>query len=238
MASQSGSSTGVEELVAFLIDGAPADPLALELAPWLAGGPRFRAFVTVYRDKVRKKLRGARDTEARLDVRAELRVAHLLLAEPRIDLAFEASGSASGGPDFALTHRGRILNLEVTRLRRPAQPVSAGRALLAKLRQLPPSVPNAVLLATHAAGSDPLAVDVAAKALRARADAQDDAFFARHGLLGSRGFYDRFLRLGAVLVWAEDAAGDNRVRLWVNRSARIGPPARTLRAVVACLQDG
>ena len=236
MANAHPRGTARDELVDFLFDDRPDDPLAVELAGWLAASAQFRAFTATYRDKVRKKLRGARDAGSRLDLRSELRVAHLLLADERIGLEFEASGSATGGPDFAVTHRGRTVNVEVTRLRRPADPVGIGRAVLAKLRQLPPSVPNMLLLSTEATDTDPHAVDAAAKALRARADARDDAFFARHGLPGGRGFYDRFLRLGAVLLWAEHASGDDRLRLWINASARIESPPRAVRAIVARLQ--
>jgi len=113
-----------------------------------------------------------------------------------------------------------------------------GGPLLAKLRQLPPSVPNALVVAAgpEAAG----AVDVAAatRALRTLADRKDEAFFVRHGLDGSRAFYERYLRLGAVVVWIEDAADEARAGLWVNRSARIPLPARATDMLVACLRAG
>jgi hypothetical protein len=226
----------VEQLVDFLFDGAVGDELAHEMAGWLADSSRFRSFITTYRDKVRKKLRGAGEPESRLDVRAELRVACLLAADRHIQLTFEASGQAAGGPDFTLRHRGATLNLEVTRLRRPPEPLSIGRTLLAKLRQVPPSVPNALLLATEAHSSDPAAVEAAVRDLRARADAKEDAFFTRHGLMGGRGFYERFLRLSAVVVWAEQAPAIDRARLWVNPSARIDPPRRALGALESCLR--
>lgn len=137
----------------FLFDGdpgadadAPSDPLATELAAWLTAAPSFRTFAEAHREKIRKKLRGAVDPEARRDVQAELRTAHLLLAERRIELAFEAYGSGKPGPDFTVSFRGeRSFNLEG--MRRNPDVASYGWALLAKLRQLPPSVPNAVLLA-------------------------------------------------------------------------------------------
>ena len=110
--------------------------------------------------------------------------------------------------------------------------------LLAKLRQLPPSVPNAVIVAID--GDDANAFDVAAttRALRSRADAKDDAFFASRGLDGARGFNQRMLRLGAVLVWCDGAAGEARASLWTNRSARIALPDRAIRACVDCLRAG
>ena len=170
-------------------------------------------------------------------MRTELRVALLMLADRRFDLAFEAYGSGRVGPDFTVTFRdARLFNLEVTRLRRLPTPASAGSSLLAKLRQLPPSAANAVLLAIDGDTAAAIDVDAVVRTLRSRADAKDEPYFARRGLEGSRGFYERFLRLGGVLVWCEAAAGDARASLWINRSARIALPERAIRAGVQCLR--
>jgi hypothetical protein len=228
----------IERLVDHLFAGADAEPMAGELAEWLASSRRFRAFADAHRDKIRKKLRGATDAEARLDVRTELRVAYLLLADRHVELAFEAYGSTTGGPDFTVTYRGeRGLNLEVTRQRRSPE-AGHGGPLLAKLRQLPPSAPNAVLVAIEGDRADAFDVPAAVHALRARADARDEAFFTNRGLRGTRGFYERFLRLGSVLVWCEGAVGDARASAWTNPSARIHVPERPLRACLACLRAG
>ena len=228
----------VERLVEHLFTDAVADPMAEELGAWLSGSKRFRTFAEVHRDKIRKKLRGATDAEARLDVRAELRVAHLLLADLHIELAFEAYGSTAGGPDFTVAYRGeRPFNLEVTR-QRHAPESGYGGPLLAKLRQLPPSVPNAVLVAIEGARADAYDVTGTVGALRARADGRDEAFFTSRGLRGTRGFYERFLRLGSVIVWCEGATGDARTGTWTNRSARIAVSERALRACLACLRSG
>ncbi len=228
----------VERLVEHLLAGAFADPLAEELSSWLSTSKRFRAFADAHRDKIHKKLRGATDAEARLDVRAELRVAHLLLADRHIELAFEAYGSTTGGPDFTVAYRGeRPFNLEVTRQRRVPDAGSGG-PLIAKLRQLPPSAPNVVLVAIEGSAADAYDIPGVIRRLRARADARDDAFFTSRGLRGTRGFHDRFLRLGSVVVWSEGAAGDDRAGAWTNRSARIAVPDRALRACLACLRGG
>lgn len=246
MARESVPETAVDRLVRYVLHG-PAtgasepgfEPLAGELTAWLTASLRFRAFVESHRDKIRKKLRGAADPEARRDVRAELRTARLLLAEKGIELAFEAYGSGKPGPDFTVKYRGeRSFNLEVTRLRRTPDAAGYGGALLAKLRQLRPSVPNAVLIAIDGRGTDAAEVDAAARALRARADRKDEAFFVARGFEGSRGFYERFLRLGAVFVVSESAAGDARASLWINRSARIALPARAARACLLALRAG
>jgi len=226
-----------ERLAHHLLDGAPADPIGDEITAWLAASSRFRVFADAHRDKIRKKLRTATEAEARRDVRAELRVAHLLLADRRIELAFEAQGSAQGGPDFTVTYRGeRGFNLEVTRLHRAPTDAVHGGPLLAKLRQLPPSVPNVVLVAIEGDSARAFDIAGATRALRARADAKDEAFFASRGFAGTRSFYQRYLRLGAVLAWCEGAAVDDRAVTWTNRSARIAVPERAVRACLASLR--
>ena len=229
----------VARLTEHLFAGTSDDPLAADVAGWLAGSARFRAFAETNRDKIRKKLRGAADPDARRDVRLELHAAQLLLADRRIELVFEAYGARAVGPDFTVTYGGeRSFNLEVTRLRRAPEAATYGGPLLPKLRQLPPGVPNALLIAIDA--DDAAAFDVAGatRALRARADRKDEAFFSGRGFRGTRDFYDRFLRLGAVLVWSEEAVGDARATLWTNRSARIALPPRAARACLACLRAG
>jgi hypothetical protein len=207
------------------------------LLEWLTGSARFRAFAEVHRDKIRKKLRGATDAESLRDVRAELQTARLLLADRRIELAFEAYGSGKGGPDFTITFRGaRSFNLEVTRPHRVPDEGGLGGALLAKLRQLPPSSPNAILFAIDGAGAEALDVDAAARALRSRADAKDEVFFTTRGIDGGREFYERYLRLSAVFVSAEDAGRNARATLWFNRSARIAMPESAARACLTCLR--
>jgi hypothetical protein len=240
MAPRAAPGPIVERLARDLHDRGPGDPMAEELLEWLATSARFRAFAEAHRDKIRKKLRTAHDAEALRDVRAELRAAQLLLSDPRVELAFEAYGSARGGPDFTVSYRGSgTFNLEVTRLRRvPGATATAyGAPLLAKLRQLPPSVPNAVLVAIEGDTADAFDVAAATHSLRSRADAKDEAFFTRRGFEGTHGFYERYLRLGAVFVWCEDAVGDARAAPWTNRSARIALPERAVRACLGCLRN-
>jgi hypothetical protein len=68
--------------------------LQSELAHWIENSPRFGAFITTNQDKVRKKLNNADDEEGRLDVRAELLVAYLIVADRRFELLFEAYGAS------------------------------------------------------------------------------------------------------------------------------------------------
>lgn len=222
-------------LTRFLVDDED-HPLAGELGTWLSASARFRTFADEHRRKIRKKLRGATDAEALRDVRAELVVARLLLADRRIELEFEAYSAAGPGPDFTVTRGSLRFNLEVTRLR--GAPAGAGfGALLAKVRQLPPATPNGVIFAIE--GNEATAYDVAAavRTLRARADAKDEALFTARGFRDSRGFYDRFLRLGAVFVWAEASRDQSRAAAWVNPSARSPLPPKALRAVLEVLRS-
>ena len=208
-----------------------------ELTGWLASSPRFRTFATTYRPKIHKKVRSASGAEALRDVRAELLAAHRLLADSRFTVAYEAHGSGRTGPDFSVTYRTTTaFDLEVTRLRTPPEPAVLAERIVAKLRQLPPSVPNVLFIASDQAAS---AVDVAGavRLLRDRADARDDAFFARRGLDRGRGFSERILRLGAVISWCDEAGGDERAERWVNPSARIALPDPVGRACVACLRE-
>ena len=209
----------------------------MELVAWLAGSARFRGFATTYRDKIHKKFRTATDPDAIRDVRAEVQTAHLLLADRRFEVAFEAYGSGKVGPDLTVTFRSTTaFDVEVTRFRRVPDAVGVGAVLMAKLRQLTPRTPNVLLLAIDGDTADAVDVAAATRALRARADARDDAFFAGRGFEGSRGFYDRYLRLSAVIVWCEVAGPDARATLWTNRSARIALPDPASRACVECFR--
>ena len=208
-----------------------------EMAAWLAESRRFRDFAEANRDKIRKKLRGAADSEARRDVRAELLTARRLLADKRIELAFEAYGSGRGGPDFTVAFHGeRGFDLEVTRLRRTPDVAAFSGVLLGKLRQLSPSVPNVLLIAIDDVAPNAAGIEEAARALRARADRKDEAFFVDRGLAGTRWFYERFARLSLVFVAGEAGEGDERASIWVNRIARIPLPPRAARGCLASLQ--
>jgi hypothetical protein len=239
MARAAASETSVDRLVAHLVGGRAADALAMELGAWLGGSARFRAFADAHRDKIRKKLRTAPDADALRDVRAELRVAYLLLTDRRIDLAFEAYGAGRGGPDFTVTFRAeQPFNVEVTRLRGTPTPGALAGSVLAKLRQLPPSLPNALLIAIEGARPSTADVDAAARSLRARADAGEATLLSRGHFDGTRAFYERYLRLGVVLAWAEASPGEAGAAAWINRSARIAIPERGLRACLAALRAG
>ena len=226
----------VIRLAADLTGHDAGDPFADELLDWLAGSPRFRAFAEADRDKIRKKLRGATDPDARRDVRVELDVIRLLLGDRKVTVAFEPYGSGRVGPDLAVTLGSGSSNLEITRRRgAPPDATTIAQLILGKLRQLPPSAPNVLLVAVDAETAAALDVSAAIRQLRGRADAKDDPFFAARGFATARVFYDRFLRLGGVVAWSERPEAAPRAVLWTNASARIAVPPKLARAMVAAL---
>jgi len=208
--------------------------LQSELGHWIAENPRFSDFVGANQDKIRKKL-STSDEEARQDVRAELLVAHALLADRRFELAFEAYGSSQIGPDFSGTFRAnQQFNLEVTRLRSTADAAPdvsrLANIIASKLRQMPGDRANGLVIAAWSRSMSEPTIDAALRALKSRADARDDEFFARRGLKTARDFYAQYLRLsGTFVLEASDA-------LFVpNQEARRPLPTEVSAAIVARL---
>ena len=211
-----------------------------ELARWLEDSPRFRAFITTNQDKVRKKLTTPDDEEHRLDVRAELLVAYLILADRRFELLFEAYGARRLGPDLTVRFRtNQRFNLEVTRLRTLADSSVPGAERLAnvvagKLRQLPGDVPNALLLAAGGLHLTEDSLAAAVRLLKAHTDTKDDAFFARRGFKDARDFYAQYLHLGGVVA-LDEASSPASVVFLANREARQPLPKEALTALMQCL---
>jgi hypothetical protein len=212
-----------------------------ELAQWLEKAPRFSAFIARNRDKVRKKLTASDDEDSRLDVRSELLVAYLLLADRRFELAFEAYGARRLGPDLTVTYRAnQRFNLEVTRLRAAVEPDTLvnrlANVIAAKLRQLVGDVPNALVITAR--GGFALSEDslvAAARLLKMHSDSKDDAFFARRGHLTARDFYSRYLNLGGVVVLLDEASAAPEAAFWPNPEARHPLSPQATAALAACL---
>jgi hypothetical protein len=215
--------TRVDRLVDHVSDGA-ADALATDLRAWIERSRPFRAFAELHRDKIRKKVRSARGREPRLDLRAELAVAGAVLADRRIELAYEAYGSTAGGPDFTLSFRSHpAFNLEVTRWRGDRGALE--RQLGTKLRQLRPGIANVVLVAVDTGSGplpDPAGLSDAVRTSTERSDQRDARLHLR--------------RLSGIVVWAEGRSGPEWAALWTNPSARIPLPQAAARAVLSALR--
>ena len=219
------------------VAGDLAPGLAAELEAWIASSTRVRAFVDAHRAKIRHKLRGSADVEAVRDARAELVVAVRLLADRRIDLAFEAYGARTAGPDFTVMFRGVTrFNVEVTRRRGSADGPAVADTVVTKLRQLPPSIAN-VLVVGLEGPLDEAGLAGAMRTLRGRVDARDPDTLARAGAATPREFYDRFLRLNAVIAWTEGGSSGSTAVTWQDPSARITLERRALAAVIDALND-
>lgn len=210
-----------DDLLTALFGGTTSEA-SLRCHGWMLGEPRFGVFLAQFREKIRKKARYAGGAEGMRDLLAELAVAHALLRERRFVLAYEVyAAEKARGPDFTVTYKGHIpFNVEVKRLR-PGPPAAfASRvtdALCEKLRQMPPSAMNVlVIVAQQAPGEGELAALL--RELVARAERDDATLFARYGFAGTREFFAGFRRLSAVVVRDETDAA--RATLWRNAQAR------------------
>jgi hypothetical protein len=218
--------------------------LQSDLGHWLENNSRFRAFVATHRDKVRKKLSSSDDEESRLDVRSELLVAYLMLADRRIELAFEAYGALRRGPDLTVTYRAnQRFNLEVTRLRATVDPATSepdpgvarlANVIAAKVRQLPGDLPNVLAITTRGLASTEASLAAATRLLKLHSDQKDDAFFARKGLRNARDFYTQYLHLSGVFV-LDEATTPANVVFSLNREARHALPTEALAHLTGSL---
>lgn len=219
--------------------------LEAHFATRMRNNPRFAMFVATHQDKIRKKLRSQRDEPGQCDVAFELIVAHRLLADRSCALAYEAyAAEKTRGPDFTATYKGHLaINVEARRLRGETTAARLGDALIAKLRQLPPGMPNVVVLGAEGARSSLPEPGAVAAGLRLRAEAHDATLFARHGFADAPAFFRAFLRLSAVALlapWDEGAANADTAAvslaelapgatLWLNPQAKhpLPPPVRS-----------
>lgn len=215
------------DLIAYLFEGQP-HLLSGVLSEWMEDSPRFTLFVETYRDKIRKKLRLAREPETALDLRGELEVPCRLLADRRLEVAYEPYASAKRrGPDFAATYRKNLVfNLEVARMRTeesesPRREERFLRLLLYKLGQMQPGMPN--LLVVHA--RRPLDLDQFMQELKLKVEKKDPSFYELSRYPNPAAFYKDFLRLSAVLFWGAET------QRWTNKQARPGLDEKVLRLV-------
>lgn len=86
---------------------------------WLDSCDRFNDFTFKYRDKIRRKVRGAKTDEDLEDVRFELEIPWLFLSDERFDIEYEKFGDLTKrAPDFTVCFKGTTeFNIEVKRIR-------------------------------------------------------------------------------------------------------------------------
>ncbi len=205
-------------------------------ARWIVASRPFRAFFEANAGKIRKKARMAGDAEGLRDLRLELDAAYHLLADRRVTLVYERYlAEKARGPDLTATFKGHVMfNVEVRRLRAAATDAKLADTVCEKLRQMPPSAVNVLLIGLKTGGApldSPLDPAASLKGLIQRAEAMHDDFFAQRGWRDAREFLRAHLRLGGVLLrfnWDEEAAP--RSVLWLNPQARhpISPDIQKL----------
>lgn len=225
------------ELLTYLF-GASEEPIVARCAAWLTSSARFRAFLTANKEKVRKKVRGVSDSESMVDLQLELDTAYHLLLDRRYILEYEKYlAGKMRGPDFTVTVRDKgSFNAEVKRLRSAGEFRQWADAICDKLDQMPPSIPNILLVGTEQVARKSINAEQAMTRLRRLAEAGDEGVFTSRGLPSARAFLRDSLRLSGVLhhsQWSDEAGG--QASLWLNAQARRPLPASEQKALLLCL---
>ncbi len=223
------------ELIAYIFGGTPPTfaPLA---AHWLADSPAFQTFAETYRDKIRKKVRQVRDEESSRDLQAELAVACWLLKDRRVALEYEPYAAGGRGPDYGAVWRTHSrFTVEVTRLRAVSltpdldalAPRVAG-TISGKLAQLPPSIANLLVLVADSPADLAPILHTGLAYLTARATADDDPFFVRHGIPAARDYRRAIGRLSAIAIRPPTPTAATAL-LWCHANARHPLPADVVK---------
>ncbi len=222
-----------DDLIAYIVEQ-QRGLLTAQFAAWVRSSNRFKAFATMHRDKIRKKMRGVRSPEQAIDLLCELETAFLLVQERRFTVEYEKfNASKRRGPDFTVLFRSMLFNVEVTHMRGTAGASEMARdtgsrlhaAVCDKLGQLQPAMPNLLLVVAANTVATELDVAAAMQRLVERAMQKDDLFFARRGFRDAREFHGELLRLSGVLVrphWTQEFASS---MLWANPQTKHPLPA-------------
>jgi hypothetical protein len=211
------------ELLA-IVFGGENHALRESCAAWIASSRLFRRFLEDNAGKIRKKARQADNVETLRDLQLEMDAAYrLLLADRRVTLVYERYlADKTRGPDFTVTFKGHLIfNVEVKRLRAPVAVGKLGEAVREKLRQMPPSAVNVLLVGADASESPDVDAAATMKGLIQRAEARQDGYFIERGYRDARDFLRALQRLSGLLLRANwrDTPPTSPV-LWLNPHAR------------------
>ena len=200
-----------DELLTYLFNG-QAHLLAGPMATWLTSSRRFTAFVTTFRDKIRKKLRTTQDHETLYDLRLELETAYLLLQERTLNVSYEPEQSKQvRSPDFAVTFTTSLtFMVEVTRLRAapssdnaltlPLEGERLADAICSKLGQFLPKRSNVLIVGMDIPRITQSDLQAVMLRIQQRAERNDSAFWQRYGFRDRADFFHHYQRLSEVLV--------------------------------------
>jgi hypothetical protein len=224
-----------EQLLAYLFDDKP-HILAESMDGWIDSSRRFKDFATEYRDKIRKKIRITQGDSAINDLAVELAVAYQLIQQKRFTVAYEPYGSQKRrGPDFAVTFKSLIFNVEVTRIdssnmkRKETPPTYDpqqvnGRLMdtvCDKLGQMRPEMINLLLIATSSDFFAALDLEQALAQLKDRAERKEESLFSRYRFSNTADFFKHYLRLSGLLV---HPISQVQSTLWLNNQAKHALP--------------
>jgi hypothetical protein len=218
--------------------GTLQEPLVERCARWFAASSRFRAFIAANKDKVRKKVHGIGDSEGMRDLQLELDTAYHLLLDRRFELEYEKYLAGKiRGPDFTVVVKDKgAFNVEVKRLRSAGEFRQWADAICDKLDQMPPSIPNILLVGTASATRKSLDAPQALARLRRLAEANDDNVFTQRGLPTARAYLRESVRLSGVLhcrAWDDEAGRE--VTLWLNAQAKHALASDEPKALLRCM---
>jgi hypothetical protein len=230
----------IDELLAYLFDGQPH--LLIEtMATWLTSSRRFTAFVTTFRDKIRKKLRVTQDQETLYDLRLELETAYLLLQERSLSLVYEPEQSRQvRSPDFAVTYTTSLtFMVEVTRLR--AVPHSEDSislegerladAICTKLGQFLPRHSNILIVGADTLQLTQNELQTVMLRIQQRAERNDPAFWQRYGFQERADFFRCYQRLSEVLLRESQFQADGSMVVAINPQAKDPLPGKVRTAL-------
>jgi hypothetical protein len=229
-----------DELFTYLLDG-QSHVLGAPMRTWLGSSRRFTAFVSTFRDKIRKKLRVTQDRETLYDLQLELETAYLLLQEKTLSLAYEPEQSKQvRSPDFAVTYTTSLtFMVEVTRLREVSSSengvVLAGErladAICSKLNQLLPQRSNVLVVGVDALQLTQSDLQSIMLHIQQRAERDDAAFWQRYGFRDRADFFRHYQRLSEVLVRGSQWQAEPPVIAWVNSQAKHPLPSKVRTAL-------
>src|SRR5574341_159340 len=224
-----------DDLLTYLFNGR-SHLLVHPMATWLASSRRFAAFVTTFRDKIRKKLRTMQDQESLLDLRLELETAYLLLQERSLSLVYEPEQSKSiRSPDFAVTFTTSLtFMVEVTRVQaNPKNTVDARLAntISSKLSQLLPQRSNILLVGVEAMDLTPSDIRTAMLSIQQRVEGNDATFLQRHGFRDRAEIGRHYQRLSEILVRGPHFEITKSIVTWINPQAKHPLPSKVRTAL-------
>jgi hypothetical protein len=241
-----------DELHHYLFNG-QSHLLALPMETWLASSRRFAAFVTTFRDKIRKKIRTTQDQETMSDLRFELETAYLLLQERPLSLVYEPQHCGQPRcPDFAVTFTTSLtFMVEVTRIRTLQPRISAqmeaepkavsmeeqladtiADTLYSKLSQLLPQHSNVFIVGTDDPVPTPGELNAAMLRVQQRVERNDSTFWERHRFRDRADFFRHYYRLSEVLVRRSQSRPDESAVEWINPQAKHPLPSKVRTALL------